>query len=56
MKNLSIKNKKIILFGCTGVLGSEFVNFLTAGNTLLCKNEEFPKNNISFLFMVCLYI
>ena len=28
MKNLSIKNKKILLFGCTGVLGQAFVNYL----------------------------
>ena len=31
MNNLSIKNKTILLFGCTGVLGFEFVKYL-----LLC--------------------
>jgi len=28
MSNLSIKNKTILLFGCTGVLGSQFVKYL----------------------------
>lgn len=30
MYNLSIKNKNILLFGCTGVLGFEFVKYLSS--------------------------
>ena len=44
MLNLSIKNKTILLFGCTGVLGSQFVNYLfNSGCNLILADKNQKK-------------
>ena len=47
MNSLTLKNKKIFLFGCTGVLGEAFVNYLIGcGCKLILADKNKKKMNI----------